>query len=48
MNYLPPVTPEMVPKLKNAQDLLKFGTCDISNIPISISMPPVRSKLAPK
>ena len=27
-----------VPKIKNAQNLLKFGTCDISNIPISIWM----------
>ena len=26
------------PKIKNAQNLLKFGTIDISNIPISISM----------
>ena len=44
----------MVAKIENAQNLLKFGTCDISNIPISILMlkiffikylPPVRPKL---
>ena len=45
------------PKIKNAQNLLKFGRIDISNMPISILMskisfmkylPPVRPKLAPK
>ena len=47
----------MGPKMKNAQDLLKFSKFDISNIPISILMskiifikylPPVRSRLVPK
>ena len=38
MKYLPPVTPKMIHKIKNAQNLLKFGKCDISNIPISILM----------
>ena len=28
----------MSPKIKNAQNLLNFGTLDISNIPISILM----------
>ena len=45
------------PKIKNAQNILKFGTCDISNILISILMskiffmkylPTVRLKLVPK
>ena len=45
------------PKFKNAQNLLKFGAFDISNIPISILMskvifikylPPVQPKLVPK
>ena len=45
------------PKIKTVQNLLKFGTCDILNIPISILMlkiifikflPPVRPKLVPK
>ena len=44
-------------KIKNAQNLLKLGTFDISNMPISILMskmifikylPHVRPKLAPK
>ena len=44
-------------KIENAQDLLKFGTFDISNIPILILMwkiifikylPPVWPKLVPK
>ena len=44
-------------KTKSAQDLLKFGTFDISNMPISIlmskmifieSLQPVRPKLTPK
>ena len=48
---------QMGPKMKNAQDLLKFSKFDISNIPISILMskiifikylPPVRSRLVPK
>ena len=29
------------PKIKNAQDLLKFGILDISNIPISVLMPKI-------
>ena len=32
MKYLSPIRPKLVPKL----DLLKFGTFDISNIPILI------------
>ena len=57
MSNLPPVRPKMVPKLKNAYNLFKFGTCDIWNIPISILMskivfikylPPVWPKLVPK
>ena len=44
-------------KIKNAQNLLKFRICDISNIPISILMskiifieylPPVQPKMVPK
>ena len=47
---------KLFPKI-NAQDLLKFGTSDVSNISISILMwqiifmkylPPVRPKLVPK
>ena len=46
-----------MPKIKNAQNLLKSGTFDISSMPISILMsktifkkylPPVRPKLVPK
>ena len=57
MKYLPPVRAKLVPKLKNAQNLLKFGTFDISNTQISILLskiilikylPHVRSKLVPK
>ena len=33
MKYLPSVRPKIDPKLKNARDLLKFGTFGISNIP---------------
>ena len=56
INYLPPVRP----KLKSAQNLLKFGTFDISNMSISILMseiifikylpplPPVRPKSSVK
>ena len=29
------------PKIKNAQDLLKFGIFDVSNIPISVLMPKI-------
>ena len=45
------------PKIKNAQNLLKFCICDISNISISILMsktivieylPPVQPKMVPK
>ena len=36
IKYLPPVRPKLVPKLKNAQNSLKFSTFDISNISISI------------
>ena len=55
--YLPPVRSKLVPKLKTAQNLLKFGTFNISNIPISVLLSkiiymkylqPVRSKLVPK
>ena len=42
-------------KIENAQNLLKFGTCDISNISILMSkiifikyLPPVQPKLVPK
>ena len=57
MKYLPPVRPKLVPKLKNVQNLLKFGTFDNSNMPISILipkmifkkyLPPIESKLVPK
>ena len=41
MKYLPPVRAEIGPKIKSAQNLLKFGTFDVSNIPISI----LRSKI---
>ena len=34
MKYLPPVRP----KIKNAQNLSKFGTCNVSSMPISILM----------
>ena len=49
MKYLPPVRP----KIKNYQNLLKFDTFDISNIPISkiifiTYLPPVRPKMVPK
>ena len=37
MKYLAPVRPKLVLKLK-FQDLLKFGTCNISGMPISIFM----------
>ena len=45
------------PKIKNAENLLKFGTYDISKMPISIFiskiifnnyLPPARPKLVPK
>ena len=45
------------PKIKNAQNLLEFRICDISNIPISILMSkiifieyilPVQPKMVPK
>ena len=48
---------QIVPKTKSAQDLLKFGTFNISNMPISVLMlknifikylPPVRPKLVPR
>ena len=57
MKYLPPARPKLVPKFKNAQDLLKFGVFDISNNAISIlmskttfikSLPPFRPKLFQK
>ena len=63
MKYLPPKPKlgpnwaQIGPKIKNAQNLLKFGLTDISNVPISILMskiifmkylPPVRPKLASK
>ena len=53
MKYLTPVRS----KIKNTQNLLKFGTFNISNIPISILMariifmkylPPASPKLVPK
>ena len=37
MKHLP-LLGSIGPKTKNAQNLLKFGTFDISNIPISILM----------
>ena len=58
MKYLPPVRFKLVPKLKMLRlYLLKIGTFDISNIPISILMSkmifvkylqPLRLKLFPK
>ena len=57
MKYLIPVRPKMAPKLKNAQKLLKFDACDVSNIPILILiseiifikyLQPARSKLVAK
>ena len=53
MKYLQPEA-QISPKIENTQNLLKFGTFDISNIPISILiskiifikyLPPVRPKL---
>ena len=50
-------SPQIGPKIENAQNLLKLGTFDIWNMTISILMlkmifieylPPVRPKLAPK
>ena len=38
INYLPPVRSKIGPKIKSAQNLLKFGSFDISNMPISILM----------
>ena len=57
MKYLPIVEPKLVPKSKNAQNLLKFDTSYISGMLNSILMskisfmkylPPVRPKLVPK
>ena len=57
MKYLPRVRPQNVPNTKNAQNLLKFGTYNISSMLISIFMskiifikylPPVRPKLVPE
>ena len=39
MKYLPSVRLKLIPKIKNAQNLLKFGTFDISNMLISILVP---------
>ena len=39
MKYLPSVRLKLIPKIKNAQNLLKFGTFDISNVLISILVP---------
>ena len=36
--YLPPAGRKLVPKIKNAQNLLKFGRFDILNMPISTLM----------
>ena len=56
MKYLPPVRPKFVPKIKNAQDVLKSCASNISSVPISILMskmifikyvPPIRPKLVP-
>ena len=56
MKYLTPVSPKLVLKLK-FQDLLKFGTCNISGMPASILMskiiftkylPPFSTTLVPK
>ena len=56
MKYLPPVSPDKS-QIKNAQNILKFSTFDISNMLISILklkifftkyLPPVRPKLIPK
>ena len=57
MKYLPPVIYHHVPKIKNAQNLWKSGTSNISSMPISILMlkiifkkylPPDKPKLVPK
>ena len=58
MKYLTTYLAQIGPKSKNAQDLLKFGTTDISNILISILiskkkkfkkfLPTVRPKLVAK
>ena len=54
LKYLSLVRPKIGFKIKNAQNLLKFDTLDISNMPISILMskiffikylPPVRPKI---
>ena len=36
--YLPPVKPKLVPRLKMLRIFLKFGTFDVSNIPLSTLM----------
>ena len=38
MKYLRPVRPKLVPKIKNDQNVLTFGTFYISNITILILM----------
>ena len=38
MKYLPSCQDKIGPKTKNAQNLLKLGTYDISNKPVSILM----------
>ena len=54
IKYLPPVRPKIGPKMRGAQNLLKFGRFDISNMAIPILMskivfikylPPVRPKI---
>ena len=38
MKYVPPVGPKSVPKVNNAQKLLKFSKFDISDMPMLIMM----------
>ena len=57
LEILTTCTAQIGPKIKSAQNLLKFGTFNISNMPISILMskiifmkylPPVRPKFISK
>ena len=41
MKYLPPVRPKMIQKVKNPQNLLKFGTPNISSMRIYILIPKI-------
>ena len=57
LEILTTCTAQIGPKIKSAQNLLKFGTFNISNMPISTLMskmifikylPPVRPRFVPK